>query len=197
MLLKYYKEIFSFLSVVVTFISFFPYLKLIFLNKVKPHGFSWFIWGVTTTVVFFAQYLEGGGVGAIPTAVSAGVTFFISFLAFRKQDKSEITKLDYLFLILALSSLPFWYATSNSLVAVAVLTFVDLLGFGPTFRKAYQNPFEESISFFVLFIVRNIFAVIALENYNSTTLLFPVAISFATLILILVLKIRRNTLSIT
>lgn len=194
MLFSYYKEIFSFLSVVVTFISFFPYIKLILNNVVKPHGFSWFIWGITTLVVFFAQYIEGGGVGAIPTLISSGVTFFIATLAFTRKRKTEITKLDWLFLVLALSSLPFWYATSNALTAVMVLTFVDLLGFGPTFRKAYQNPFEENITFFGYFILRNVFSVVALEAYNWTTLLFPITISIATLGLIFILIYRRRQL---
>jgi len=93
-----------------------------------------------------------------------------------------------------MTSLPFWYFTSDPLWAVVILTTVDVLGVGPTVRKSYFHPFEENVTFFSIFTVRNLIAIIALENYSLTTVLFPAAISVACLALILMIAFRRRFL---
>ena len=75
-----------------------------------------------------------------------------------------------------------------------ILTFADLAGFGPTVRKAWSRPQQESALFFGLAAVRNLLVVLALETYSLTTALFPVAVGFACLLLCAMLVIRRRTL---
>jgi Na+-transporting NADH:ubiquinone oxidoreductase subunit NqrD len=72
-----------------------------------------------------------------------------------------------------------------------ILTITDLLGFVPTFRKAYIFPYEEQLSFFSLMIIRNIIIIAALENYSATTILFPAAIAFACTGFVLMVMARR------
>lgn len=92
-----------------------------------------------------------------------------------------------------MSSLPLWYVTSDPLAAVILLSVMEVLGFAPTLRKAYRYPFDEGITFFALFIARNLIAIIALENYSWTTILFPAVTAFASAILIFVIVYRRIT----
>ncbi len=186
------KLIFSGLAILITFIAFVPYIRSILSGKTKPHVFSWVIWSTTTVIVFFAQIEAKGGIGAWPIGVSGGVTTVITLLAFIKRSDITITKPDWLFLIAALASLPFWYYTSNPLWAVVMLTVVDLLGFGPTIRKAYKSPHEENIPFFILFMIRNTFAILALEHYSITTVLFPLSVSCACICLLIIVNYRRK-----
>lgn len=186
------KIIFSSIAILLTFIAFVPYIRSILVGATKPHVFSWIIWGTTTFVVFFAQLEAKGGIGAWPIGVSGTITIFIAILAFIKRADISITKTDWLFFVAALTSLPFWYFTSNPLWAVVVLTVVDLLGFGPTIRKVYDFPHEESVSFFVLFIARNTFALLALEHYSTATVLFPLSVSMACLLLLVLVGYRRR-----
>ena len=79
--------------------------------------------------------------------------------------------------------------------AVVVLTTVDLLGFGPTLRKAYNFPESESLLFFGLFLVRNLLVVLALEQYSVTTWLFPLAVAAACGLLMALIVIRRRVLA--
>lgn len=187
------KAVFSFAAIVLTFIAFVPYIRSIVAGITKPHVFSWVIWGTTTIIVFFAQVEAKGGVGAWPIGVSGAVTLLIAFLAFVKRSDIEITPTDWLFFALALVSLPFWYATADPLWAVIVLTVVDLLGFGPTLRKAYAFPHDENIPFFMLFMTRNLFVFIALEQYSIATALFPLSVAGACLLLVVMVLYRRNT----
>ena len=188
-----YKEFLSAVAIALTFIAFVPYIRSIRLGKTKPHVFSWLIWGGTTFTVFLAQLTDGGGIGAWPIGVSGVITLYVAALAYTKKSDSSITGMDWLFFTLAMSALPFWYFTANPLWAVLILTTVDILGFGPTVRKAYYYPFEEKLTFFALFVVRNVIVILALSYYSVTTVLFPAVVAVACLLLILMVMYRRWT----
>ena len=190
-----YKEILSAAAIVLTFAAFVPYIRTILSGATKPHVFSWVIWGATTFVVFLAQLEGKGGVGAWPIGVSGGITIFVAFLAYVKRADIAITKTDWLFFASAMSSLPLWYLTSDPLWAVVVLTTVDILGFGPTIRKAYSFPHSESLLFFSLFAARNLFVIMALENYSVTTVLFPAVIAAACMLLMAMVAYRRRAIA--
>lgn len=191
-----YKEILSVFAIALTFAAFVPYIRTIIHGTTKPHVFSWFIWGTTTFVVFLAQLEGKGGVGAWPIGVSGVITIFIAFLSCVKRADITITKTDWLFFISALSSLPFWYLTSDPLWAVVILTTVDVLGFGPTVRKVYSFPHSESSLFFALFAARNLTVILALETHSVTTVLFPAVIAVACMLLMAVATYRRRVVAI-
>ena len=191
------KEFLSAIAIALTFIAFLPYIRSILKGKTKPHVFSWVIWGSTTFIVFLAQLADDGGAGAWPIGVSGLITIYIAFLAYVKRSDSSITRTDWLFLTMAFSSLPFWYFTSDPLWAVLILTTVDVLGFGPTIRKAYARPFEEHVLFYLLFIVRNTIVIMALENYSVTTVLFPAVTAISCIMLIAVIVLRRRVVTIS
>lgn len=190
-----YKKLLSVVAIALTLIAFFPYINSIIKGATKPHVFSWIIWGTTTFVVFLAQLEDNGGVGAWPIGVSASITIFIALLAYLKRTDITITKTDWLFFISAMSSLPLWYFTSDSLLAVVILTTVDVLGFGPTVKKAYIFPHSESLLFFSLFTARNLIVIMALENYSVTTVLFPAVIAAACSLLMAMVTYRRHVLA--
>ena len=191
----FYKEILSAVAIALTFIAFFPYIRSIVNGATKPHVFSWVIWGMTTFVVFLAQLEDHGGAGAWPTGVSGIITILIALLAYLKRADITITRMDWLFFVSAMSSLPFWYFTSDPLWAVVILTTVDVLGFGPTVRKAYAFPHSESLLFFALFTARNLIVIMALENYSITTVLFPAVIAAACMLLMAMVTYRRRELT--
>jgi hypothetical protein len=187
-----YKEALSTIAIVLTFVAFVPYIRSILGNQVKPHVFSWAIWSITTLVVFFAQVEDGAGVGAWSTGVSGCVTAFIACLAYWKRSDINITRADWLFFATALFSLPVWYFTSDPLWTVIILTAVDVLGFGPTIRKAYSYPYSESLLFFAIFAVRDSLVIAALENYSMTTVLFPASVIISCITVCLMIMYRRK-----
>lgn len=191
-----YKEILSTIAIALTLIAFLPYIRSILQNKTKPHVFSWIIWGSTTFIVFLAQLADKGGVGAWPIGISGIISLYVATLAYIKKSDHSITKTDWLFFIVAMMSLPFWYFTSDPLWAVIILTTIDVIGFGPTIRKAFYKPREEQLTFYMIFVVRNTLAIIALEHYSLTTVLFPIATTTACLVLVIMTAYRRQTLEI-
>lgn len=188
------KEILSAIAIALTFIAFVPYIHSIRQNKIKPHVFSWIIWGSTTFVVFLAQLADKGGAGAWPIGVSGIITIYIAYLAYHKKSHIVITRTDWLFFTTALTALPLWYFTADPLWAVIILTIVDLLGLGPSFRKAYHHPFEEQLSLFIIVMIRNFISILALEHYSLTTILFPAVMAGACMLFTLMVTIRRRLL---
>lgn len=191
----YYKETFSMIAIVLTFTAFIPYIRDIFNGNVKPHILSWVIWGVTTLLIFLAQIESNSGAGAWPIGVSASITIFIAYLAFLKRTDVTITRTDWWFFIAALLSLPLWYFTADPLWAVVLLTTIDAIGFGPTFRKAYSFPYSESLLFFTLFTLRNALVMLALEHYSVTTVLFPAVMALICVLMICLLIFRRRVIA--
>jgi hypothetical protein len=191
------KSLFSAAAMALTFALFYPYIRSILLGHTRPHVLSWVIWGAGTLTVFFAQLAAGAGIGAWPIGMSALITIYIAILSWAKRSDLNITPLDWICLVAALVALLIWLITSSSLWAVLILTAVDLVGFGPTVRKAYSKPHEERIWFFLLGGLRNALVVLALERYSSTTVVFPAAVGIACLALATFIALRRRTLNVT
>lgn len=189
------KQAFGALALVLTFAAFVPYYLTIWRGETRPHVFSWFIWGAGTVIVAFAQLSDGAGIGAWPIGISGLLTFGVAFLALKKSPDLSFVRIDWLFLILALSALPLWFLTNTALSAVIVLTVVDLLGFGPSLRKVIDKPHEENATFFSVAIFRNSAVIAALENYSWTTVLFPAAVGIACVLFVAVLLVRRRMLA--
>ncbi len=188
------KLIYAGISSLLTLVAFAPYIWTIYRGQTRPHAFSWIIWGITTFIVFLAQLKSEGGAGAWPTGLSALITFYIAWLAFLKRGDTEITRSDWGFFIASLVSLPVWYLSSDPFWAVVILTLVDTLAFGPTLRKAYVFPHQENVSFFALFILRNIFGLLALESWTATNMLFHLVMTAGCVVLIVMVLWRRQQL---
>lgn len=131
--------------------------------------------------------------GAWPIGISASITVFIALLAYVKRADVTITTTDWWFFVSALSSLPLWYFTCDPMWAVVIFTAVDVLGFGPTIRKAYRSPHSEPLAFFALFTARNALVILALESHSLITVLFPTVIAAACVSLIAIVAVRRRT----
>ena len=189
------KEFLGVTAITLTFIAYLPYIRDIQRGSVKPHVFSWVIWGLTTTIVFFAQLADKGGSGAWPTGVSGAITIYVAGLAYVKKSDDEITRADWLFFVAAMSALPLWYITDDPLSAVLILTSVDLLGFAPTFRKAWYEPFEEQLTFFVLMSAKYIISLFALAHYSLTTMVFPLSVALACICFIIMTAWRRRLMT--
>lgn len=181
----------SAIATAISLIAFLPYLVSTLRGAIRPHVMSWTIWGITTSIVFWAQREAGAGVGAWPVGFSAIIAFMVALLAYSKRGDIHIMRSDWVFFLTALAAIPLWYLTDSALLAVLLVTTIDVLGFGPTLRKGYAQPQSESLLFFSMIVVRNILVVLALESYSVTTALFPFAIGSMAAVVFTVVLTRR------
>lgn len=189
-----FKTIISIIALVLTFIGYYPYFRDLLSKKIQPHIFSWFIWGIATTIIFALQISAGAGVGAWVTITVALISFSIFFLGLRNGDKN-IKRIDIVFLVLALLGIPLWLLADQPVLSVVLLCTIDALGFAPTVRKSWNSPYSETLSFYAITSVRHAFSIWALVEYNIITMLFPsIWVTFNALFAIL-LFIRRRKIS--
>ncbi len=149
------------------------YIRDVFWRGVRPHVFTWLIWGILNGVVAAAQFVSGGGPGAWITGYLCIMCFVISTLALFRGTK-DITFSDWVCLLAALCAIVAWIFTSNPLTAVIIALLANAFGYIPTFRKSIKKPDEESALGFGIASARSIFAVLALASWNPTTLLHPI-----------------------
>jgi hypothetical protein len=172
------------------------YYSSIFRRITKPHLFTWLTYFLIDIIVFAAQVVKGGGPGTWVTLTGVIGTFGVSLLALRFGEK-HITKGDWASFIGALSAIVLWRVTSDPLIAVIIATIINFLAMYPTIRKSYANPFEESISIWVVDAIRWTLGIVALESFNATTALFPIGLVTANCILIGTILIRRRVTKLT
>lgn len=184
----------AFLAMMLTFIAFVPYFRSIFAGTTRPHVFSWVVWGTNTSVAFVATLSADGGAGAWAIGFSAAITLAVAALAWQRRADMHITRGDWLFFLAGLAAIPLWFVASDPLWAIVLVTAVELLGFGPTMRKSWHQPWSEPVGFLAILIVRNALVIAALAQRTLTTVLFPAAMAGACILLMGILLGRRQSL---
>jgi hypothetical protein len=143
-------------------------------KEVTPHPYTWFIWSIVSLVTVFGQIQKGGGIGAIPTAVSEIFTIIIFLLSLRYGFKN-IDKKDTYFLIAALLGLIPWALTKDPTLSVIVVVTIDIIAFIPTLNKARKNPESEYSLLYISNVLRHVLILFLVENRNIATCFHSVA----------------------
>ncbi len=185
------QQILGALAVALGLFGYVFYVRGILQGKVKPHAFTWFVWGILTAIAFSAQIVEGGGPGAWVTGVTALFSFGFATVGLSASSRAFITQSDWIFLISALLTIPIWYFTGDPLWSVIIITIVDAVAFAPTFRKAFFNPETENGWTYVLSGLKFIVSLFALETLTWTTALYPASLVVANFAFVAMLMYRR------
>ena len=186
------KIIFFIISTVILIIGFFPYVRDIFLLKTKPHIYTWLIWTITQGTAALGALYGGGGWGALILAIGALLAFSI-FLFSIKHGTKNITKGDTIVFIVALGAILVWWQLHMPLLSIIMVSIIDFLGYVPSFRKSYVDPWSETLISWNASSLSNILAILALSEYNLITTMYLVTIIFANTILFLICFFRRRS----
>jgi hypothetical protein len=99
-----------------------------------------------------------------------------------------------MFLALALFAMVVWLVAKQPVVSITLLVGADVLGVGPSIRKAWHKPGEETLSTWSINALRHALAIVALQQYSFITLLNPVAWVLGDTLFSLMLINRRRVL---
>ena len=160
-------------------------------NKTKPHAYSWLIWAITQGIAVSALLYGGGGWGGF--GLIAGTVLALGvFLLSLKYGSPNITRADTFILIAALSAILVWWQLESALLAVLMVTAIDIAGYIPSIRKTYADPSSEILSTWIFFLITDIFSLLALSEYNVLTTTYLIGLGFANATLIAVYLWRRS-----
>jgi len=169
------------------------YIYSIFKKGVKPHLFTWLTWSLITAIAAAGQYVGGAGFGFLVVAWYSFATGVIALLSLKYGEK-HITKSDYIALGFCLVAIVLWQLTKTPLYSVIIVSIIDIVAIYPTLRKSFSKPMEENLFSFLLFGSTTALSLLALSEYNILTLLYPITIIFADLLIAGMLIIRRKQL---
>ncbi len=186
-----YKTIISIIGVILSFVGYGVYVRDIIARKTIPHTFTFLIWGIASSVTWGLQVHGGAGVGAWITLAVSLICIFIFFLSLKYGEK-DITKLDVFFLVTSFIALFLWLVVDRPVWSIILLVATDVSGFGPTVRKSWNKPHNESLFTWELTAFRHGLTIFALEKFNILTLLYPVVWTFVNIALSAFLIIRRK-----
>ncbi|MCC6954484.1 MAG: hypothetical protein IT290_10225 [Deltaproteobacteria bacterium] len=178
-------------AVVIGLASYVPYLQNIINGRARPHAFSWLVWGLLTVVSFAGQVVKGAGAGSRVTGVTAILCFVIFGFSLARGEKS-ITRGDCVSLSFALLAIPLWVVTNEPLLAIILVTVIDAVGFYPTVRKSWTKPWEETALTYFGSSVKFFLAILALEQYSVTTVLYPLYLVVSNLMFVALVLWRRQ-----
>jgi hypothetical protein len=188
-----YKLVFGVLSVLLAIVCFFPYIRDIVRRKTEPHMYSWLIWTILQIVGVAAQLKDGAGYGAWALAVGALFCFAIFLLSF-KYGTGNISTFDAACLAGAIIAIGIYLFISNPVWATIVVAAIDFIGFLPTFRKGFEEPFSETASTFIMSGIANLLSIVALQHYSVTTVLYIGSLFFTNTSFALMILFRRRLL---
>lgn len=186
-------EILGAIAVVLLFAAYVFYFRSIFLSQAKPHFFTWFIWTVSVTIIFAAQISDGAGPGAWTTGFSIFFTMIIAVYAFFRGEKN-ITRGDWISLMMALGTIPLWYLTHEPAYAAVLLTLIDGVAYYPTFRKSFRQPDQEALITYALDSMRHLISFLALSQITLATATYPATIGIVSLAFVIFALWRRHAM---
>jgi len=166
------KEALGLITVALSVIGHTPYIIDTLKKKTKPHILTWLIWSIVTVLAFLGQWAKGGGAGSLTTGVTGVITIFIAILAFKNGTKN-ISKSDKVFFVAALFAIIPWYITKDPTISVVIASTVDAFAFYPTMRKTLKDPGSETLTTYIMNVLRHGLSIGALSSYNLATYIYP------------------------
>jgi hypothetical protein len=185
-------EALGFSAVAIGLIGYVPYLIGMYRGLVKPHAFTWFLWGFVTGVAYAAQVSDRAGPGSWATGVTAVVCLLIAAGACRQSRFSNVSTADWYCLGLALLAIPLWVTTETPLYSVLLITFIDTVAYVPTFRKSWHHPDQEVLFTYVTATAKYLFSVAAMPEQTLISGLYPWSIIATNSGFILLVVYRRR-----
>lgn len=172
-------------------IGYFPYLKDLFARKTTPHIYTWFTWILTQGTAVAALIYGGGGIGGLGLIVGVALMSVVFLLSFKYGTKN-IPAGDTALLALTLLAILVWWQMDNPLLSVIMVSAIDLLAFVPTFRKTYQEPYSETLSFWIIMAISDLLAMFANTEYNLLTMTYLASLTVANMIVFTMMLVRRK-----
>jgi hypothetical protein len=186
------KLFFAFAAIAGLIIGYYPYFIDIFRKTTKPHAYTWLIWAITQGTATVAAFYGGADWGVIGLA---GGTLFVVlvFLLSFKYGTKNISRSDTVILLLALSAILVWWLTNNPLLSVVMVTVIDGMGYIPTLRKSWAEPWSETLSFWLAMAIVSVLTILSLGKINWLTAPYLTMLAVLNMLVLVVCVFRRKT----
>ncbi len=175
---------------VLTVASIIPYLVDITRQKTKPRIVSWFNWTLLTSIAGAASLADKQYPAAALSFAAAIETGLVVVLGL-KYGERKFDRTDILCQLGALVGLVLWLLFNTPAIAVIASVSIDFIAGIPTLKHAWQRPFEETLSAFVICSVAAALTLSTIHEVSFTALTYPVYIFGINALTALILFTRK------
>lgn len=181
------------LTTIIVMISLYGYVVYGLETKrkvLRPRAVTWLIWAILGTCVSYLQLKHGAGLGAVVTMVAAGANYILAGMAWHYGHKN-IHPVDIVSSLAAIGVLVLWTTASDSVTTVfATVTY--LLGFLPTYERAWRKPYDENITPFVTNTLKYALSLFVIGNIVIETALYPAILAIFNATFLIMVLVRRK-----
>ena len=169
-----FKSVMGVLSVIIMVIAYAVYMwQTARSEDVRPHPFSWFLWGFVTAVVYLVQITQKRRTRKLGCRVYGNL-----LLSDRHTQSSSNTDGVSRYLIGCQLLLGCWYSDTTWLLRIRpsqriLATITDVIGYGSTIKKGWVEPHKDSATSFALNSLKFVPSLFALQAYSLATWLYP------------------------
>jgi hypothetical protein len=189
-----FKSAMGVLSLIIMLIAYVIYIwQTSRAQGVRPHPFSWFLWGCVTGVAYLVQVTQGAGAGSWVVGSTAAVCFLISAVSFFKHQW-RFSPFDWLGLTAGLSVFAYYVISTKPTESAILATATDVIGYGSTIRKGWAEPHNDSAISFALNSAKFVPSILALQSYSLATWLYPATLVVMNGAVAVMLLVRRRQL---
>lgn len=160
----------------------------------QPHPFSWLLWGLVTGVAFIVQVSTGGGAGSWVTGFASSMCFVIGLYSLFKH-RWQFGLFDWLSVSAGTILLLYYLLAKNAISSAIFATAMDVVGYGPTVKKGWAKPYNDSATSFALNSIKFVPALFALKSYSVTTWLYPSTLVLVNGAVAIMLFLRRRNVA--
>lgn len=185
------KEALGILTIILAFVGYGPYLKDTIAGKTKPHVVSWFLWTLVSFIAFGLQWSKGAGAGSYANLAMGFISLILLGLSF-KNGIGQIKTIDVVSLVMAVMAIILWLIVDQPVWSVLLIVLIDALSFAPTFVKSWYKPEQETLSTWVLSMIRHGLVLLSLREVNMVTAAFSGYALTANALFCTLLIVRRR-----
>ena len=149
-----------------------PYVVEIIRGKTKPRIVSWFTWSLLSGIACVASFTDKEYATGILMIFATIETLLIVALGFKHGDR-HIERFDIICQIAALVGIVLWLIFNSPAIAVIAAVTIDLIGALPTFKHAWQKPYEETAITFVMAAMGAFCTLLVVRDWKITAILYP------------------------
>ena len=184
-------QIVGYISVIITLIAFGLYFRSIHQKKTSPHVFTWFLWSILSYIALYVQMEGGAGPGLWVTGMTAFCSTVICVWALWKTA-IYFDLMDNLALAAGVLMLILWAILDNPYTILVAVLIIEFAAFLPTVRKVRSKPGSEPRSTYVLVALQFALAIVAMEQYNVLTVVYPAVLVVMNVVVAALIK-NTNT----
>lgn len=171
-MLPYY---FIYIAVFIRLLGGVSYLRATLDGRARPNPLSWFFWGTTPIIAFFAEISAGVGLPALAT-LALGISPLAVFVAvmYKNPRLFQLDAFNLLCGILAILGIILWRATENPDTAIMLAIIADIASVLPTLRKIWRFPNSEHSPTYLMSASSMTLVLFTIQQWNFATFAFPV-----------------------